>query len=79
MQCIAIVGRFEQCKNGRRTTLKAIARKNGYSEAAYYRPAGDAWGLCTGLPPGCEVDLCGHATLAVAYVLSRCKVGGDGE
>ncbi|MFW6413355.1 MAG: PhzF family phenazine biosynthesis protein [Oceanicaulis sp.] len=49
--------------------LLGIARSNNLSETAYLVPAGaDIWDL-RWFTPGCEVDLCGHATLASgAYV-----------
>jgi len=48
--------------------LREIARENNLSETAYLVPEGDAWRL-RWFTPEVEVDLCGHATLASAYVL----------
>ena len=48
--------------------LQAIAVENNLSETAYFVPDGDGYQL-RWFTPGCEVELCGHATLASAYVL----------
>lgn len=59
--------------------LLGIAQSNNLSETAYLVPAGeaDAWKL-RWFTPGCEVDLCGHATLAAgAYVFEDGRVRGD--
>jgi PhzF family phenazine biosynthesis protein len=49
-------------------TLQSIAAENNVSETAYFVPNGDRFYL-RWFTPGCEVDLCGHATLASAFVL----------
>lgn len=49
-------------------TLQAIARENNLSETAYFVRKGAAYHL-RWFTPGTEVDLCGHATLASAWVL----------
>lgn len=49
-------------------TLQAIAAENNLSETAYFVRTGERYTL-RWFTPGCEVDLCGHATLASAYVL----------
>lgn len=49
-------------------TLAAIAAENNLSETAYVVPRGDDWEL-RWFTPTIEVDLCGHATLAAAFVL----------
>ncbi len=49
-------------------TLQAIARENNLSETAFFVPSGDHYQL-RWFTPGCEVDLCGHATLASAHIL----------
>jgi PhzF family phenazine biosynthesis protein len=49
-------------------TLQAIAAENNLSETAYLVGTGNRFDL-RWFTPGCEVDLCGHATLASAYVL----------
>lgn len=48
--------------------LRAIAAENNFSETAYFVPEGDHFRLrwCT---PRCEINLCGHATLATAFIL----------
>ncbi len=48
--------------------LQDIAAENNLSETAYFVPEGDAYRL-RWFTPTTEVDLCGHATLASAYVL----------
>jgi PhzF family phenazine biosynthesis protein len=49
--------------------LQAIATENNLSETAYFVPAnGDGFQL-RWFTPASEMDLCGHATLASAYVL----------
>jgi len=54
-------------------TMQAIAAENNVSETAFFAPEKDSdcefrirW-----FTPACEVDLCGHATLASAHVLTR--------
>lgn len=48
--------------------MQNIAAENNLSETAFFVPDGDRFHLrwCT---PAAEVDLCGHATLAAAYVI----------
>lgn len=50
--------------------MQAIATENGFSETAFYVPVGDAFEL-RWFTPGCEVDLCGHATLASVFVIAN--------
>lgn len=45
-----------------------ITRENNYSETAFTVRDGDKWHLRWFTPNG-EIDLCGHATLATAFVL----------
>lgn len=49
-------------------TLQAMAAENNLSETAYFVKQGDAYHL-RWFTPICEVKLCGHATLASAWVL----------
>ncbi len=49
-------------------TLQAIAAENNLSETAYYVRDGADYHL-RWFTPAVEVDLCGHATLAAAYVI----------
>src|SRR5579864_2687277 len=58
-------------------TLQAIASENNLAETAFYVPNGRGYGL-RWFTPGVEVDLCGHATLATAYVIleSRREAAG---
>ena len=48
--------------------LQAIATENNLSETAFFVPNGQGYDL-RWFTPAAEVDLCGHATLATAYVL----------
>jgi PhzF family phenazine biosynthesis protein len=49
-------------------TLQAIAAENNLSATAYFVPVADGFQL-RWFTPQVEVDLCGHATLASAFVL----------
>ncbi len=49
-------------------TLQAIAAENNLSETAFFVRNGGSFQL-RWFTPACEVDLCGHATLASAHVL----------
>ncbi|WP_095158513.1 PhzF family phenazine biosynthesis protein [Pseudomonas sp. Irchel 3E13] len=49
-------------------TLQRIAAENNLSETAYFVAEGEGYRL-RWFTPGVEVDLCGHATLAAAWVL----------
>lgn len=51
-------------------TMVMIAEENRYSETAFVVGTGPRFCL-RWFTPRVEVDLCGHATLAAAYVLSR--------
>jgi len=57
--------------------LRAIANENNLSETAFFVPEGEAYKL-RWFTPEAEVDLCGHATLASAYVLFE-HLGFAGE
>jgi PhzF family phenazine biosynthesis protein len=48
--------------------LQAIAAENNLPETAFLEPAGEHWNLCW-FTPTVEVPLCGHATLASAWVV----------
>ena len=48
--------------------LRSVASENNLSETAYFVPNGDAFDL-RWFTPRQEVQLCGHATLASAFVL----------
>ncbi|MDT0634595.1 PhzF family phenazine biosynthesis protein [Spectribacter hydrogenoxidans] len=54
------------------TLLQAIAAENNLAETAYLVPAGSRWEL-RWFTPTTEVVLCGHATLASAFVLWHCR------
>ena len=49
-------------------TLQAIAAENNLAETAFFVPQGDGYAL-RWFTPTIEVDLCGHATLASAFVI----------
>lgn len=48
--------------------MMSIAKENNFSETAFTVKEGEAYHL-RWFTPGGEIDLCGHATLACAYVL----------
>ena len=50
------------------TDLQAIAAENNLSETAFYVPTEAGFHL-RWFTPKAEVDLCGHATLATAFVI----------
>ena len=52
-------------------TLQKIAAENNLSETAYLVPAGPSRWELRWFTPTIEVPLCGHATLASAYVLAE--------
>lgn len=57
--------------------LKKIAMENNLAETAFYIKRGDGYEI-RWFTPAMEVDLCGHATLATAYVLFNHEhYGGD--
>jgi predicted PhzF superfamily epimerase YddE/YHI9 len=49
--------------------LQRIAFENGLSETAFFVPTGDHRFHLRWFTPAAEVDLCGHATLATAFVV----------
>ena len=51
--------------------MQKIAAENNLSETAFFVPEGDGYRL-RWFTPVAEVDMCGHATLASAYVLFEC-------
>ncbi|MGH9640237.1 MAG: PhzF family phenazine biosynthesis protein, partial [Bryobacteraceae bacterium] len=58
-------------------TMQAIAAENNLSETAFFVREGGGFRL-RWFTPACEVDLCGRATLASAYVLFS-ELGEPGE
>ncbi|MDY6984068.1 MAG: PhzF family phenazine biosynthesis protein [Pseudomonadota bacterium] len=50
--------------------MQSLAAENNLAETAFVVPEGDGWGL-RWFTPRVEVDLCGHATLATAFILAR--------
>jgi PhzF family phenazine biosynthesis protein len=59
-------------------TMQAIAAENNLSETAFFVPEGDFYRL-RWFTPSVEVDLCGHATLASAFVVFRHLEPGRGS
>ena len=57
--------------------MQRIAQEHNLSETAFVVPSGAAWQI-RWFTPSTEVPLCGHATLASAYVLFE-KYGQKGE
>ncbi|WP_119418537.1 PhzF family phenazine biosynthesis protein [Rhodospirillaceae bacterium SYSU D60015] len=58
-------------------TMRAIAAENNLAETAFLVADGEAWKL-RWFTPEVEVPLCGHATLASAWVVfNRLKPGSD--
>ncbi len=56
--------------------MQAIALENNLSETAFFVRDGDGYAL-RWFTPATEVDLCGHATLAVAFVIMNCLSPGE--
>ncbi len=50
------------------SVLQAIAQENNLSETAFFIPEGNGYHI-RWFTPVAEVDLCGHATLATAFVI----------
>lgn len=50
--------------------MQDIAAENNLAETAFLAPEGAGWRL-RWFTPRVEIDLCGHATLATAFVLAR--------
>lgn len=50
--------------------MLAVARENNLSETAFARRLGGSYAL-RWFTPGGEIDLCGHATLATAFVITN--------
>jgi PhzF family phenazine biosynthesis protein len=48
--------------------MQSIAAENNLSETAFFVPDGDGYHI-RWFTPACEVELCGHATLASSYVI----------
>ena len=48
--------------------MQAIAQENNLSETAFFVPEGNGYHI-RWFTPVAEVDLCGHATLATAFVI----------
>ncbi len=52
------------------SVMQSIAAENNLSETAFFVKQGEGYDL-RWFTPAVEVDLCGHATLASAYVIAR--------
>ncbi|MCG8466600.1 MAG: PhzF family phenazine biosynthesis protein [Gemmatimonadetes bacterium] len=59
-------------------TLQRIAAENNLSETAFFVGRDDGYHL-RWFTPAAEVDLCGHATLASAWVILNLLDGGEDE
>ena len=57
--------------------MQAIAAENNLSETAFFVPEGDGYTI-RWFTPEAEVELCGHATLASAFVVFN-ELGFDGD
>jgi PhzF family phenazine biosynthesis protein len=58
--------------------MQAIALENNLSETAFFVQNGDGDGYALRwFTPATEVDLCGHATLAAAFVIMNCLSPGE--
>jgi PhzF family phenazine biosynthesis protein len=57
------------------STMQSIAAENNLAETAFFVREGDSYHL-RWFTPAIEVDLCGHATLASAYVIMACLQPG---
>ena len=51
--------------------MQQIAQENNLSETAFFVKENEVYAL-RWFTPAAEVDMCGHATLASAYVLFEC-------
>ena len=49
-------------------TMQSIAAENNLAETAFFVPEGEGYHI-RWFTPSCEVELCGHATLASAHVI----------
>ncbi|MBE0600347.1 MAG: PhzF family phenazine biosynthesis protein, partial [Firmicutes bacterium] len=58
--------------------MQSIAFENNLAETAFFYPDGDVYRL-KWFTPADEIDLCGHATLASAYVVMRFVAPGAAE
>src|SRR5881392_1106340 len=56
--------------------MQAVAAENNLSETAFFVPEGAGYRL-RWFTPTTEVDLCGHATLAAAYVVFQFLMPGS--
>lgn len=59
-------------------TMQSVAAENNLAETAFIVPKGNDFEI-RWFTPSVEVDLCGHATLATAYVLFNCLDFGEPE
>ncbi|MDG5494222.1 PhzF family phenazine biosynthesis protein [Niveispirillum sp. BGYR6] len=59
------------------TVMQKIAAENNLAETAFILPDGDDWAI-RWFTPEAEIDLCGHATLASAFVIAHFLKPGAG-
>ena len=59
--------------------MQSIAAENNLSETAFFVPGGDGGYDLRWFTPTVEVELCGHATLASAFVILDCMAAGGDE
>jgi PhzF family phenazine biosynthesis protein len=55
--------------------MQSIAAENNLAETAFFAPDGNGYRL-RWFTPAVEIDLCGHATLASAWVIMNCLNSG---
>ena len=58
--------------------MQSLAAEMKHAETAFLTPRGSDWGL-RWFTPATEVDLCGHATLASAFVLWKTGLAPETE
>ncbi len=58
--------------------LMAVAKENNLAETAYFKPLNNGHYHLRWFTPEIEIDLCGHATLASAYVIFE-ELGYEGD
>src|SRR3989338_9096409 len=52
--------------------MQAIARENNLAETGFFIPLQEQHFQLRWFTPDYEIDLCGHGTLAAAYILFEC-------
>ena len=72
--CAAVVPLVEWIDS---SLMQSIAAENNLSETVFFVPYNDGYNI-RWFTPFCEVDLCGHATLAAGYVIFN-EYGHEGD